>query len=191
MALTMEGLRKLLEAVQLPYFIAPDRPAIMVGGEGMFGRYQVVIPLEMEGRFMQFRTIGYLRCTGDHKHLSEVLKVLAVMNYNRRLVKFGWDSTDGEIVAYADLWLMDGNITVEQFRRMVQNYFSVIDLGCGRIRAVLETGKDPGDMDPQEMMRAATASGGLPEQVRKIMEKLLGKKGPDDSPKSGPDFSRI
>ena len=191
MALTLDGLKTLLEAVQLQYFIAPDRPNVMLHIQGTFGRYQILILLECNGEFVQFRTIGYLNCPADHRHLSEVLKAIGAMNYIRRLVKFGWDAADGELVAFADLWLMDSTLTLGQFHRMLDNYIGVADQACARISLIMETGKDPGDLPPEEMMREMLRSGSLPGPARARLEKLLGKVDPQEGPDKGPDFSSI
>jgi hypothetical protein len=191
MALTLDGLKTLLEAVQLQYFIAPDKPNVMLHIQGAFGRYQILILLECNGEFVQFRTIGYLNCPPDHRHLSEVLKAIGAMNYIRRLVKFGWDAADGELVAFADLWLMDSTLTLGQFRRMLDNYFGVADEACARLSLIMETGKDPGDLPAEEMMREMLRSGSLPGPARARLEKLLGKVGPREGPDKGPDFSSI
>ncbi|NNG15794.1 MAG: hypothetical protein HKM89_04875, partial [Gemmatimonadales bacterium] len=89
MALTMAELRKLVEGQKLRYFLDPNRDALMFGAAGVNGRYQFVILLELDGRFVQFRTVGYLHSRTDHPHLLEVLKVLGALNYKLRFVKFG------------------------------------------------------------------------------------------------------
>jgi len=191
MALTLNGLKKLVEGAGLRYFVAPDRPVIMLGAEGLNGRYQFVISLEDEGKFLQFRTISYLHCPGDHPHLPEVLKVLGSVNYRTRLVKLGWDPNDGEIVGYADIWLVDGAITQDQFTRMLHNFIPAIDLSYPRLTQALEAGKDPGEVDPEEMMRRVLGGRGLPGPLRSLLEKLLGKKEPEGKEGKPPDFSSI
>lgn len=188
--MTLDGLKKLVEGAGLRYFLAPDRPMVMMGVEGVNGRFQLVVGLEEEGQFLQFRTIEYLWCPGDHPHLAEVLKVLGTINYRRRLVKFGWDPNDGEIVGYADIWLMDGTMTQQQFARMLHNFFPAIDLSISRIKTAMETGKDPGEADPGDLLRTALGRT-LPGPVRALLEKLLGKKEPAGEGEETPDFSRI
>jgi hypothetical protein len=68
------------------------------------------------------------------------------------MAKFGWDESDGEIVVYADHWIMDGKVTQEQFSRMLHNYLPAVDLSYARITKAMETGKDPGELDPQQML---------------------------------------
>ena len=70
--MTFEELKKLAEGEDLKYFVAPDRPTLMMGIGGLNGNYQIVVPLELDGRFLQFRTLGYQSCPSDHPHLEAV-----------------------------------------------------------------------------------------------------------------------
>jgi hypothetical protein len=187
MALTMEGLRKLVDAEGLRYFLAPDRPALMLNVTGVNGRYQLMIILDVDGQFLQLRSLGYRLCSADHPHLAELLKVLAQLNYRLRLVKFAWDPSDGEVVVYADSWLVDSEPTQAQFQRMIHNYFSAIDTHYSRIAKTLETGKDPGAEDLAAMLGRALGAG-LPPEMQKLLEELVkkGKKpGAEDKKEEG------
>jgi hypothetical protein len=153
MALKLAQLEKLVEGEGMRYFRDPTRDALMLGAKGIAGQYQFMILLELEGQFMQFRTINYQHCTADHKHLKAVLQVLGGLNYRLRLAKFGWDESDGEIVVYADHWIMDGTVTQEQFSRILHNYLPAVDLSNPRIAKTMETGTDPGELDPETILR--------------------------------------
>ncbi len=200
MALTLEQLKSLVDGEGMHYFLAPDRAALLLGFRGMFGRYQVLINLELEGTFLQFRTMGYLNCPSDHPHLTAVLKVLGSINYQKRFVKLGWDPNDGEIAVYADAWLQDGTLTQSQFGRMMNNYLPVLDVSYGRLKKTMETGEDPGEDDPATTLASALGGSGasLPPELAKLVEKLQGKgkKPPEDEGKKspggeGPDVSEI
>ncbi len=145
MAIGMEDLKKLLDNEGLKYFVAPDRPLIMLGGTGQFGFYQMTIGLFNEGQFLQFRSMQYLRCPADHPHAQAVWRLLGDLNFALRLVKFGWDPADGEIMMYADHMVADGKVTQQQFGRMLHIFMPLLDLNYIRIKTVLETGRDPGE----------------------------------------------
>jgi hypothetical protein len=178
MALKLAELEKLVEGEDMRYFRDPTRDALMLGAKGISGRYQFVILLELEGQFMQFRTISYQYCTADHKHLKQVLEVLGALNYRLRLAKFGWDESDGEIVVYADHWIMDGKVTQEQFSRILHNYLPAVDLSYHRIAKTIETGKDPGELDPAQILEMilAQAGGGEDEEEKDEKKKPKTKK---------------
>lgn len=181
MALTMDQLKRLLEAQDLHYFLDPRRDAILLGASGLFGKYQSVIILEDEGRVLQFRSLGYLHCPPSNPNLLVVLKALGEVNYRYRGIKFGWDPNDGEITAYSDLWIQDGTITQDQFARMVQVFFSGIDMNYMRIGQAIETGRDPGDLDPADIPREIEKRGSsLPQALQELIKKLMGRSKPDD-----------
>jgi len=186
MAITVDQLRALADARGLHYFLDPARPVLMMGATGMHGSYQMVMQVESQGMFLQFRTLHYMHCPPDHPHLNEVLKVLGALNLKLRLVKFAWDASDGEIVVYADIWVMDNDVTQEQFNRMLHNYLSALDIHSVRIKQTMADGKDPGDEDPQEMLKKMLgAQGALPPPLRKMLEELKGK-GKDAPPSKKP-----
>lgn len=181
-----EELKKLTEGEGLKYFVAPDRPVIMLGMGGIYGHYQIVIPLELDGRFLQLRTVGYLSCPTDHPNLAAVLRVLGELNYRLRLTKFGWDPSDGEIAAFVDVWLEDGTLTQAQFSKLFQAFVPGIDLNYIRISRTIETGTDPGEVRPEDLLAAAS---GLPPALRGLLERIGRRKPgeePDEAPK-GPD----
>ena len=119
MALTFSRLQELLRNLNIAYFIAPDHPVARFGMSGMFGRYEIVILLQDDGKFLQFRTVDYLHCPASHPHLSAVMQILATINFSKRLVRYAWNGSDGEIVVSADAWVMDNQVTQEQFKRLL------------------------------------------------------------------------
>ena len=134
----------------------------------------------------------YLTCPADHPHVAVVLRALAEINFQRRLVKFAWDPQDGELVAYADAWLMDGTLTQDQFQRMLDNFLPSIDECRARLEKAMDTGADPGPESPEEMMkRLAGGEGELLEAMKKVLDKLKGgKKDPSPDPES-PEIDEI
>jgi len=141
--ISIDKLKDLVKAEGLGFFVDPSRPAILLNFSGHNGAYMVVMIVELDGRFMQFRTVGYGSCPSDHPHLDAVLRVLGEMDYRLRVTKFGWDPKDGEIVAYADLWLEDATLTQKQLASMLRAFLPAIDLGRARLNATMATGVDP------------------------------------------------
>ncbi|MFC1660388.1 YbjN domain-containing protein [Gemmatimonadota bacterium] len=171
MALTMERLESLVKAEGLKYFRDPDRDALMLGATGLNGSYQFLILLELGGEFIQFRTMRYHSCPLSHPQVDAVLRVLGDLNYRLRFLKFGWDPSDGEIVAYGDMWIIDGDLTQAQFGRMIKAYMTVMDLNYARINQTVETGEDPGEVDPADAVRRASGAG-LPPALQEAVDEL-------------------
>jgi hypothetical protein len=180
MAVTLDKLKSLASAEGLKYFLAPDRPAILATFGGLTGNFQVIMLVELDGRFLQFRTIGYASCPAAHPHLEAVLKVLASLDYKLRLTKFGWDPSDGEIVAYADLWLEDATLTQKQFAAMLAAFLPAMDLGHERIQKTIDTGVDPegpGGASDEDTMR----------RIQELWRRAAGSPGTAPQPDKGPD----
>ena len=144
MALKLDDLRRLVDSVNFRYFVDPRSPTLMCGVQGRAGSYQMVMSLQIDGRFLQFRTISYMHAAADHQHTAAVLRALAEINYVFRFTKFGWDPKDGEIVVYGDVWLMDAGLTESQFKRLLNNFLSSIDEQYARLSKTAATGTDPG-----------------------------------------------
>jgi hypothetical protein len=181
MALKFDDLKQLLEQEGLHYYIDPKQEAVMLRVAALFGSYQLVISLQVEGQFLQFRSIGYLQCAPTHPHLAVVLRALCEINYQKRLVKLGWDARDGEIAAYADVWIMDGMLSQGQFHRMFTNFVPTLDESLPRLQEILQTGKDPGDRDLQRLLEAAARAGTLSEAARELLDDLQ-RQGPTGEP---------
>lgn len=145
MAYNLSRLRELLDAEELHYFLLPEREGVVLTLQGDNGRFQFTILVEVDGEFLQFRSLEYLYCPKDHPNLHTTLQVLGELNYRLRLLKFGWDPQDGEIAVYADLWMMDAEITEEQFSRMAQSYMSIMDSEYPGIKAAIDSGIEPED----------------------------------------------
>ncbi len=143
-ALTIDQLKKLVDARDLKYFVAPDKPMLLLAFGGLFGHYQVVMNIELDGSFLMIRTVGYDMCPKSHAHCNEVAQLLGSMNFLMRTTKFSWDPNDGEITASIELWLEDAKVTDKQFEALLHTFLPAIDLGHHRIQAVMETGLDPG-----------------------------------------------
>jgi len=190
MAMQFTDLKKLLDQKNLKYYEKPGQSEVMANFSELFGKHQIVIRLEVDGTFLQFRTLGYLECPKSHPAIGPVLEVIGELNYRMRLVKFGWDPNDGEIVAYADMWLQDNDVTLQQFDKMLGNYMFSIDVSRHRLAQTIATGEDPGQVSPKEITErlkqvVATKGGGDP--MKKLLDKLLG----DDEGKKKPKVVTI
>lgn len=147
MSLSFSEFQAIVKQSGIKYFLHPEKPMMLFGACRGKNYYYNIISLELNGEFFQLRSLHNLYCPKDHPHLLPVLKLLGAINYKSRLVKFGWDPSDGEIMASADMWLMDNKLTVEQWERILQNFLSILDLNYQRLKQVLETGEDPGEED--------------------------------------------
>lgn len=175
MGLTLDRLKELVEGEDLRYFLAPDRPMVMMAFRGIHGSYQVVVPLEVDGRFLQVRTVGYMHCLPDHEHAAAVLAVLGQLNHRLRAVKFGWDPQSGEIVAYADVWVEDGDLTQRQFGALLRSVIPAIDVNHQRLTKTMASGQDPGEASADSLL-----AGSIPPELRALVDAIASRRSDDD-----------
>lgn len=157
MAITLEQLKQHLTAGQINYFVAPDKPMLVMGFGGYYGSYQLVMHIELDGRFLLVRTLGYATCPDDHPHRDAVLKVLAELNSLMRTTKFSWDPNEREVVVSLELWLEDAALTSQQFQTLLTVFIPGLDMAHQRINETMSTGIDPGMPPPP-----STAGAGAP-----------------------------
>lgn len=143
MSITIDKLKRLLDAQGVRYFQDPHHPAVLMNFGGLFGSYQVVMQVDLDGKFLLIRTLGYARCPASHPHSTTVLQVLGALDYQMRTTKWGWDPSDGEIVACVDLWLEDAVVTESQFQAILRVFLPAIDMAHQRITTAMATGVDP------------------------------------------------
>lgn len=185
MAITFEQLQDLIKGEKLKYYIDPDRPVVRLGVTGMHGRYDIIIHLQDEGQFVQLRTLNYVFCRSEHGFLTQTHRTMTLLNAEKRLVKWGWDKSDGEIIAYADHWIMDNDLTQEQLHRIMANFVPGIDAAYQRIKVVMESGEDPGEQDPRTLLATGKPPGDLPPELKELMGKMR-KKSSETSPGEAP-----
>ncbi len=169
MAITLDDLKELVKGENLRFLLDPDRPILHIAMGGATGRFNFVIILQDEGRFLQIRSADYVVCPLEHEHSNLVLRILAELNHRMRFIKFGLDPSDGEIVAFADLWIVDGTVTQAQFKRMMSNFVPAVVPARLRIQAAMESGKDPG----QEATTAVVTGSDPTEPVSPDLAALL------------------
>ena len=166
MAISIDEIRGFLDGKEVKYLYDPQKETFVIS----FTPHVVLIRLEEHGEFLQFRTLNFYQYK-DGKHKTTIMDMLLAMNYRRKLVKFGYDSDDGEVNACVDMPIEDGGLTNTQFFRCMAALLEALEEGRQRIGIILETGKDPGP----------NSSKMIESLVNEIMESL------DDGKKEKPE----
>ncbi len=150
MALQLPDVQKLLTEIGLNCFRDADRGILWFGNRGENGTYQVLVMVDMEGTFLQFRAMQYATCPSNHPNCGALLRLLGKTNYLKRLIKFGWDDNDGEVTAYADVVIGDGGLSQGQLLPILGFFLMGLDELYPRIQGVIRTGQEP-DQGPVRM----------------------------------------
>jgi hypothetical protein len=150
MPATIEQIRGWFDASDVRYMVDPNDGSLMCGGTGDAGQHFMMrLYVEAEGRWVQLRSVGFLKCPPDHKHLQPVLRLVAFLNYEYRCLKLGWDQKDGEIAAYADLLVADTQPTQGQIFGLIGFFVARLSDVHPRLMVTLTTGQDPGEQKPE------------------------------------------
>ena len=148
MALTFEMLTAFLKEADIRYLMVPGQPVVALGMTTPDGRHFLVhAMIEAEGSLLQFRTNGYQQCPLDGPHVAAVLTLLNDLNHKLRLVKFTLDPSDGEVIVFSDLAVLDSEPTATRVLGLIAFLMERLREYAEGIETMIETGIDPGDVD--------------------------------------------
>ena len=143
MAITLPHLEELLDQCNVSTGPAVDNmvPLVIEGG----GEQTIVtLQLDEDGDSLQFRTMYLLRVL-EKRHWPLLLITLAKLNGQYKMIKFALDTSDGEVIAYCDLFLADASLTAAQLQRCILLLKTVVLPSKKRLEKLLATGEDPGE----------------------------------------------
>ncbi|MDX8396105.1 MAG: hypothetical protein R8K22_06800 [Mariprofundaceae bacterium] len=106
----------------------------------------VFIKLHENGRFLSLSEPIRYSLNGC-QHVNEVLQTLLKINYENKMIKWGIDSSDGEIRASIECSIEDGTLTLDQFSRALKALVNTMDQSHDRITNVMKTGQDSGPVN--------------------------------------------
>jgi hypothetical protein len=139
MATTVEEIKEFLDTKEVKYLYDQQKEVFVIS----FAPNVLLVRLEENGEFLQFRTLNFYQYkTGKYK--EGILQLLCALNYQRKLIKFGYDPEDGELNGCVDIPIEDCGLTARQFFRSMAALLEALEEARHRIMVLLETGKDPG-----------------------------------------------
>ena len=139
MATSTDNIREFLDLKEVKYLYDSEKEVFVMS----FAPNVLLVRLEENGEFLQFRTLNFYQYKNG-KYKEHVLQILAAMNYQRKLVKFGYDPDDGEINGCIDIPIEDATFTSTQFFRCMAALLEALEEARNRLMILMETGEDPG-----------------------------------------------
>ncbi|HAK96555.1 MAG TPA: hypothetical protein DCM87_16585 [Planctomycetes bacterium] len=104
-----------------------------------WGQIRLLVHLQDEGRFLQFRSIDLFTLSENQRVREQQIEILLAHNYRKKSVQFGYDPEDGEVCAYVDLPVLDNE---EISRRLMERVLTSIRLsGSDLLRELRQTEK--------------------------------------------------
>jgi len=80
------------------------------------------------------------------------------------------DPASGEIAGYGDCWIMDNQVTQQQFHQMLGNFLPGLDMSYPRIRTAMETGRDPSKQPPRPSPPPSAGEPTLPPHLQALLD---------------------
>ncbi|MBD1822174.1 hypothetical protein H6F51_06655 [Cyanobacteria bacterium FACHB-DQ100] len=157
MAATLQQIAGYLDLKAWKYRIDEEGSRILTGvyGENLED-FLIVIQLDEEGEFFEMFAPRVLSGVKDHPHKAAILQTMLAISWETKMLQWEYDPSDGEIRAIIEFPLEDSTLTERQFNRCLHSLVELVDeLALPRLKAVMETGEDPGDLEEGERLLLA------------------------------------
>ena len=168
--------RQILESKGVKHQVEEERHIILASwkmpsviGDGL----NVVFDLQEDGEFLMISALHVLECTTDHPNLGAVLQVMAESTWKTKMMRWEYDSSDGEVRASVHIPIEDSELTPAQLNRALGCLLQM----CGRYLPILSHAKETGEVDMGLDVGGTTSIHGLVEQFRHLVEALQAQTG--------------
>ncbi|KAM3093149.1 hypothetical protein ACKFKG_20320 [Phormidesmis sp. 146-35] len=154
MGTTLEQIATYLTKKGWKYRLDPEECRILTGvyGENIED-FLIVIQLDEDGEFFELFAPRVLAGVKDHPHKDAILQTMLCISWETKMLQWEYDPSDGEIRAIIEFPLEDSILTERQFNRCLHSLVQLVDeLALPRLKAVMETGEDPGDIEEGERL---------------------------------------
>ncbi|MFC1660763.1 YbjN domain-containing protein [Gemmatimonadota bacterium] len=141
MAIEIGQVTRALQATGLKHQKLDDE-RIILGMQCKNVHLDLTLGLQEHGEYLDVDALELATCKKDSPALPAVLQELAFANYQYKLVKFGWDPSDGEIRATVCLPLEDNaDLPHEQVGAMIRFLAKVCDDFYPKLEVALKSGR--------------------------------------------------
>ncbi|NJK41126.1 MAG: hypothetical protein HC934_06815 [Acaryochloridaceae cyanobacterium SU_2_1] len=148
MGATLEQIASYLDAQGFIYEIQPEKSRIITQIEAEHvDDFLIVVQLDEEGEFFKLFVPEVLIGVQNHPHKAVILQTMLVISWETKMLQWEYDASDGEIRAIIEFPLEDSTLTERQFDRCFSGLIEMVDSwAMPRLREVMATGLDPGDV---------------------------------------------
>ncbi|MBW4422708.1 MAG: YbjN domain-containing protein [Myxacorys californica WJT36-NPBG1] len=186
MGTTLKQIASYLDAKGWKYKVDQEGWRILTGVYGEhIEDFLIVIQLDEDGEFFEIFAPRVLAGVKNHPHKAAILQTMLCISWETKMLQWEYDPSDGEIRAIIEFPLEDSTLTERQFNRCLHSLVQLVDeLALPRLKTVMETGEDPGDLEEGERLLLALQeeSPGLLSVLERAMEarKRRGRVTPPD-----------
>ncbi|NJL89891.1 MAG: hypothetical protein HC916_08975 [Coleofasciculaceae cyanobacterium SM2_1_6] len=188
MATTLAQIAQYLDKQEWKYRLEEDSDRIVTGVQtDHIENFLIVIQLDEDGEFFKLFAPQVLSDVLNHPYKEAILQTMLSISWETKMLQWEYDPTDGEIRAIIEFPLEDAPLTEKQFNRCLRGLIQIVDeIAMPRLKAVMETGEDPGDIEEGErlLLQLQEQAPGLLEKLEKAMQarRVRGKDQDDFEP---------
>ncbi len=174
MAANLQQIAHYLDNLGWDYRLDEEEDRIVTGVESEYVEdFLIVVQLDEEGRFFRLFAPQVLAGVKDHPYKAAILQTMLAISWETKMLQWEYDPSDGEIRAIIEFPLEDSILTEKQFNRCLSGLVQLVDnVALPRLKAVMETGQDPGNVELGEriLLSIQQQAPGLLELLEKAME---------------------
>ncbi|NWF61136.1 MAG: hypothetical protein HXY43_18235 [Fischerella sp.] len=174
MAANLQQIAYYLDNLGWDYRLDEEEDRIITGVESEnIEDFLIVVQLDEEGKFFRLFAPQVLAGVQDHPYKAAILQSMLAISWETKMLQWEYDPSDGEIRAIIEFPLEDSILTEKQFNRCLSGLIQLIDsVALPRLKAVMETGQDPGNVELGErlLLSIQEQAPGLLELLEKAME---------------------
>ncbi|HLO83476.1 MAG TPA: hypothetical protein VK203_00500 [Nostocaceae cyanobacterium] len=174
MAANLKQIAKYLDNLGWDYRLDEEEDRIITGVEAdNVEDFLIVVQLDEGGNFFRVFAPQVLAGVKEHPYKEIILQTMLAISWETKMLQWEYDPSDGEIRAIIEFPLEDSVLTEKQFNRCLSGLIQIVDsIAIPRLKQVMNTGKDPGNMELGErlLLSIQEEAPGLLELLEKAME---------------------
>lgn len=133
--------------------------------------FLIAIMFQENGGYIELAAPGVLHIK-DHIYKGVLFQTMLAISWEVKMLRWQYDPRDGEVRASIAVALEDAVLTERQFNRMLEGLIQLVNqVAMPRLRAVMETGEDPGAQGNEQRM-AELLRGLPPEHLAQLQQAL-------------------
>lgn len=169
MTATLSDLTQALDSWGWTYEVDETQSYLVTGVIGKnIEQFTIVFQLLHDGELVRIYTPKLLNIK-DHVFKGVVFQAMLNLMWEYSLIRFEYDSTDGEICASIDLFIKDTAVSQKQLDSALRVLIDAVDeYAMPRIKKILATGIDPGRKQLAERMLQQ-----MPEDMLELLAEAL------------------
>jgi hypothetical protein len=143
MATNLQQIASFLDNRDWRYHLEPQKNRIITAvNSETVDKFVIVIKIEEDGKYLSL-FIPELLSIKDHVYKGVAFQTMLAIAWEVKLLRWEYDSSDGEVRTSVNLPLEDAPLTEKQFNRLLSGLIRLTERGMERLQQVLATGNDP------------------------------------------------